>query len=109
MALLRLLLNIVRLVFGGLSLALAYVVAGLICGSVRRPLRLEAADLLRPAARLRDPAGPRACGVLVGHVDDRQPAEVLLGLDERSVREREGAAGGVGAEGLLDLLVEPTG
>jgi hypothetical protein len=47
----------------------------------------EAVYLLRPADRDRDPAGPIPCRGIVGHIDDRETAEVLLGLDERSVGE----------------------
>src|SRR4051794_39368706 len=70
---------------------------------------LEPADLLRPAARLRDLAGPHPRRVLVGHVHDGQAAEELLGLDVGPLAEQQRATGRVGAEGLLDLLDQPPG
>jgi hypothetical protein len=48
--------------------------------------------LLRPADRDRDPAGPVARLGIAGHIDDRETAEVLLGLDERPVGEDGRAA-----------------
>ncbi len=47
----------------------------------------EAVHLLRPADRDGDPAGPVARVLVGGDLDDRQAAEVLLGLDERPVGE----------------------
>src|SRR6516162_942213 len=52
----------------------------------------EAAHLLRPADRDRDPAGPMPCLGIARHIDDRETAEVLLGLDEGPVREYGRAA-----------------
>jgi len=48
----------------------------------------EAVHLLRPADRDRDPAGPVPRRGIVGHIDDREAAEVLLALDERPVGEQ---------------------
>src|SRR4051812_9307942 len=70
---------------------------------------LEPANLLGPAAGLGDLAGPHPGVLLVGHIHHGEPAEELLGLDEGPVGERQRAAGGVGAEGLVDLLHEPAG
>jgi hypothetical protein len=53
--------------------------------------------LLRPADRDRDPAGPVPRLGIVGHIDDREAAEVLLGLDERPVGEDGRAAARVDA------------
>src|SRR5580693_3397099 len=52
----------------------------------------EASHLLRPAAGHRDLSGPQPRRLLVGHVHDGEAAEVLLGLDERSVGEQRRAA-----------------
>jgi hypothetical protein len=41
---------------------------------------------LRPAHRDRDPAWPSAGLGMIAHFDDREAAEVLLGLDERTRR-----------------------
>ena len=68
-------------------------------GGHRRAAVLEAADLLGPAARLRDLAGPHLGGLVVGHVHHGEPAEELLGLDVGPVGEHQRAAGRVGAEG----------
>src|SRR6476619_971162 len=57
----------------------------------------EAVHLLRPADRDRDPAGPVPGRLLVGHIDDREAAEVLLGLDVRPVGEDGRAAAAVDA------------
>jgi hypothetical protein len=53
----------------------------------------EAVQLLRPADRDRDPAGPIPRLGIAGHIDNRETAEVLLGLDERPVGEEGLAAG----------------
>src|SRR6476659_9275763 len=65
---------------------------------------LESANLLWPAARFRDLAGPRPGGLLVGHVHDGEPAQELLGLDEGPVGEHQRAAGRVSAEDRAVLL-----
>ena len=57
----------------------------------------EAVHLLRPADRDGDPAGPVPRLGIVGHVDDREAAEVLLGLDERPIGEDGRAAARVDA------------
>src|SRR5689334_11508250 len=53
--------------------------------SFRRSTLCEAVQLLWPADRDRDPAGPVQRLGIVGHIDDRETAEVLLGLGERPV------------------------
>jgi NAD(P)-dependent dehydrogenase (short-subunit alcohol dehydrogenase family) len=57
----------------------------------------EAVHLLRPADRDRDPPGPVPRLGVAGHVDDREAAEVLLGLGERPVGEDGRAAARVDA------------
>jgi hypothetical protein len=57
----------------------------------------EAVHLLRPADRDRDSAGPVPRLGIVGHIDDRETAKVLLRLGERSVGEDGRAAAGVDA------------
>src|SRR5262252_6368254 len=57
----------------------------------------EAVHLLRPADRDRDPAGPVSRLGIVGHIDDGEPAEVLLGLDVRPDSEYGRAAARVDA------------
>src|SRR5580658_1995863 len=52
----------------------------------------EASHLLRPAAGHRDLSGPQPRRLLVGHIHDGEAAEVLLGLDERTVGEQRRAA-----------------
>ena len=52
----------------------------------------EAVHLLRPADRDRDPAGPVARLGVAWHIDDRETAEMLLGLGERPVGEDGRAA-----------------
>jgi len=42
----------------------------------------RAMHLLRPAHRDLDPAGPVASLGIIAHIDDREAAEFLLGLDE---------------------------
>src|SRR5215469_11929303 len=59
---------------------------------VQRYAMREAVHLLGPADRDRDPAGPIPCRVVVGHIDDRETAKVLLGLGERPVGEYRRAA-----------------
>ena len=70
---------------------------------------LEAGVLLGPAAGLGDLASPHLRGVVVGDLDHRQPAQVLLGLDERAISDDHGATGGIGAECVIDVLLQPTG
>src|SRR5215467_12014656 len=65
--------------------------------SAQRYAMREAVQLLRPADRDRDPAGPIPCLGIVGHIDDRETAQVLLGLDERAVTEDRRAAARVHA------------
>src|SRR6266571_74482 len=65
--------------------------------SARRYAMREAVHLLRPADRDRDPAGPVPRLGIAGHIDDRETAEVLLGLDERPVGEEGRAAARVDA------------
>jgi len=47
----------------------------------------ESVYLLWPTDRDRDPASPVPCCGIVSHIDDGEAAEMLLGLDERSVGE----------------------
>src|SRR6266571_5575445 len=65
--------------------------------SAQRYAMREAVYLLRPADRDRDPAGPIPRLGIAGHIDDRETAEVLLGLDERPVGEEGRAAARVDA------------
>jgi hypothetical protein len=58
----------------------------------------ETAYLLRPAAGHRDPSGPQPGSLLVGHVDDGEAAEMLLGLDVWTVCEQRYAALSVEAD-----------
>ena len=58
---------------------------------------MQAVRFLRPDDRDRDPAGPIPCPGIVGHINDRETAEMLLGLDERPVGEYRRAAGRVDA------------
>ena len=57
----------------------------------------EAVHLLRPADRDRDPAGPVPRLGIAGYIDDRETAEVLLGLGKRPVGEDGRAAARVDA------------
>ncbi len=52
----------------------------------------EASHLLRPTAGHRDLSRPQPRRLLVGHIHDGEAAEVLLGLDERTVGEQRRAA-----------------
>src|SRR6516164_6969357 len=65
--------------------------------SARRYAMRETVHLLRPADGDRDPAGPMPCLGIVGHIDDGETAEVLLGLDEGAVGEYGRAAARVDA------------
>ena len=53
---------------------------------------LEASHLLRPTAGHRDLSRPQPRRLLVGHIHDGEAAEVLLGLDVRTVGEQRRAA-----------------
>src|SRR4051794_34727418 len=70
-------------------------------------LRLEAANLMRPAACLRDLARPHLGGLVIGHVHHGEPAQKLLGLDIGSVADHHGATGAVGAVDRAVLLQPP--
>jgi len=61
------------------------------CVSVLNAMR-EAVHLLRPADGDRDPARPVPCRGIVGHVDDRETAQVLLGLDVGPVKTKTPAS-----------------
>jgi hypothetical protein len=68
----------------------------------------EAVHLLRPADRDRDPSGPVPCLGVVGHIDDRETTEVLLGLDERPVGEYGRTAVRVDAANDVDASRPPS-
>lgn len=55
--------------------------------SAGAPRTSEPVHLLRPVEHGREPAGPVPRRRVVGHVDDGEAAEVLLGLDVRAVGE----------------------
>src|SRR6476620_1207609 len=52
----------------------------------------EPSNLLRPPARHRDLSCPQTRSLLVGHVDDGEAAELLLGLGVRTIGDQLGAA-----------------
>jgi hypothetical protein len=54
-------------------------------------LRLDAADLMGPAACLRDLARPHLGGLGIGHIHHGEPSQKLLGLDIGSVGDHHGA------------------
>src|SRR4029450_302869 len=58
----------------------------------------EASHLLRPTAGHRDLSRPQPRSLLVGHTHDGEAAEVLLGLDVRTVGEQRRAAGRIDTE-----------
>lgn len=66
----------------------------------------ELAHLLRPADRDGAPAGPVPRLGIVGHVDDREAAEVLLGLDVQPIGEDGRAAGR--APSTLHTTIDPS-
>src|SRR3954471_4551027 len=70
---------------------------------------LEPANLVGPAACLRDLARPHLRDLVIGYVHHGEPAQELLGLDIGSVADYHGVTGGVGAADRAVLLLQPPG